>query len=77
MSTAHFQNWAGNIMDIGPIYPFVGSEFLWFLVVFVVWIVWHVVQSRMETRTYEEEIERYGSPATLRDVIKHEDPRHP
>ena len=26
MSTGNFDNWDGNIADIGPIYPFVGSE---------------------------------------------------
>ena len=44
MSTGNFENWAGNIADIGPIYPFVGAEWLFVLIGVVYWIVWHVRQ---------------------------------
>jgi hypothetical protein len=77
MTTGSFDNWAGNITDIGPIYPFVGWELaLWILAV-VLWIVWHVVQARRENRRYKEEIERFGKPDTLRKIINHEDPSNP
>lgn len=77
MSTGSFENWAGNISDIGPIYPFVGSEvFLWILGL-VLWILWHIIQTRMESRTYDEEVRKYGDAETLRRLIGEEDPRNP
>ncbi len=77
MSTGSFENWAGNISDIGPIYPFVGSEvFLWILGL-VLWILWHIIQTRMETNSYDEEVRKYGDPETLRRLVGEEDPRNP
>jgi hypothetical protein len=77
MKTGSFDNWAGSIPDIGPIYPFVGWEMALFIVGLVLWIGWHVVQARRETRRYKEEIERYGKPDTLRKIIGNEDPSNP
>ncbi|MDH3412302.1 MAG: hypothetical protein OEM98_07445 [Gammaproteobacteria bacterium] len=77
MSTGNFENWAGNISDIGPIYPFVGSEvFLWILGL-VLWIAWHVIETKRENRTYEEEVRKYGDPENLRRLISEEDPKNP
>ena len=60
MTTGSFESWAGNISDIGPIYPFVGSEALLFIIGLATWIVWHTWQSSHETRTYDEEKRRFG-----------------
>ena len=58
MTTASFESWAGNISEIGPIYPFVGSEVLLLIIGLVTWIGWHIWQSSHETRTYDEERHR-------------------
>ena len=42
MSTGNFENWAGTITDIGPMYPFVGTEMIWFIAGLVFWI-WGIV----------------------------------
>ncbi len=70
MTTGSFQNWAGNIADIGAIYPFVGSEVLMWIIAIVLWIAWHVVQAKRENDTYRDEIARFGKPETLRDIIE-------
>ena len=31
MTTGGFENWAGDITQIGALYPFPGTEFLWFV----------------------------------------------
>ena len=54
MSTANFANWDGNILDIGPIYPFVGWEGVMVVIAIVFWIGWHVVQIRMENKRLED-----------------------
>ncbi|MFQ5544363.1 MAG: hypothetical protein ACE5FE_00155 [Acidiferrobacterales bacterium] len=58
MTTANFESWAGNISEIGPIYPFVGSEVLLLIIGLATWIGWHIWQSIHETRTHEAEKRR-------------------
>jgi hypothetical protein len=63
MDTGRVESWAGQIIDIGPIYPFVGAEFLLFLVGMVFWIGWHVWQFRIESKQFDEDqarIQRAG-----------------
>ena len=61
MSTGNFENWAGNIADIGPIYPFVGSEWLLVLIGVVYWIVWHVRQIGSENQALADQEQRLRS----------------
>ena len=63
MNTGTVETWAGEIADIGLIYPFGGSEALLCVVGLVLWLVWFVVQGRMENREYREEIEKYAKSA--------------
>lgn len=77
MSTGAFENWAGNISEIGPIYPFVGTEALWFIVGLVLWIIWHVVQVKRENRIYEEEKKKFGDKETLEKIVSKEHPELP
>jgi hypothetical protein len=77
MTTGSFQNWAGSIADIGPIYPFVGFEAVMWIVAIVLWIAWHVVQTRRENEVFRDEIKRFGKPETLRKIVEKEDPSNP
>lgn len=77
MSTGSFENWAGTITDIGPIYPFVGSEGFWLVLGVIFWIWWHIVQTRRENRQYEEEVKRFGSPESLRKIVGGESAENP
>jgi len=77
MSTGNFENFAGTITEIGPLYPFVGTEMLWFILGLVFWIWWHVVQTKRETREYEEEIKRFGGAESLNKIIDKESPENP
>lgn len=70
MTTGSFRNWAGNIADIGAIYPFVGTETLMWIVAIVLWIAWHIVQAKRENAAYRDEIARYGKPEALRELIE-------
>ena len=70
-------SWTGNIADIGPIYPMVGTEGLLVIIGLATWIVWHIIQTKMENKTYEEEIKRFGSTESLKKMIGMEDPRNP
>jgi hypothetical protein len=41
MTTGNFTDWSGNMLDLGPLYPFVGWEGFMVLVLFIAWIGWH------------------------------------
>ncbi len=76
-STGSFENFAGTITDIGPLYPFVGSEMFMFILGVVFWIWWHVVQTKRENKLYEEEVKRYGSTDALTKIVNGETPENP
>ena len=77
MATGNVTSWAGNISEIGPLYPFVGLEGLMFVVGVALWILWHVKQIRAENATYEDEINRFGDQETLSKILDAEDPYAP
>ena len=70
-------SWTGNIADIGPIYPMVGSEGILVIIGLATWIAWHIIQTKMENKTYEDEIKRFGSSESLKKLVDREDPRNP
>ena len=62
MSTASFDNFAGSIADIGPLYPFVGSELILVIAAVIFWLWWHISEMRIEQREYEKELARAAAP---------------
>lgn len=73
MSTGLVEQWSGqNLSEIGAIYPFVGTEVLWFIVCVAIWLLWHAWQLRNEKRTYEHDLQRLKDPEVLKWAI-HED----
>ncbi len=66
---ATIQSFAGTITDIGPMYPFVGSEMLMVGVVGVFWVGWHIMQLRGESQEFKEDTERLRSKETLRKAL--------
>ncbi len=48
-----------NPDQVGAIYPFVGTEWLWFVIAVVLWVLWHVWQVRSENREYDEAVRLY------------------
>lgn len=55
MSTG-VESWSGNLLDIGTMYPFPGTEVFWVIVGVVFWLAWHVLQGRMEGRVYDDDL---------------------
>lgn len=70
-------SWSGTIADLGPVYPMVGTEGLLVFIGVAAWIVWHIVQTRIENKNYEDEIKRFGDAESLKTMIGREDPRNP
>ena len=69
MTTGNFENWAGKILDIGPIYPFVGWEFILFILALVFWLGWHAMQFRVESQEFHEGVEKVGNPDGMRKAL--------
>jgi len=74
MNTANFANWDGNILDIGPIYPFVGWEGTMVVVGFIFWIGWHILQIRAENRQLEDEAAQLRQAGNLQKAVEAEQP---
>jgi hypothetical protein len=58
MATTMVDSWAVDLATIGPIYPWVGSEVVLWVLGMAFWIGWHIWQGRFENRTYEKELLR-------------------
>jgi hypothetical protein len=69
MSTG-VETWNQNLLDIGPMYPFPGFEGLLAFLGIASWILWHVIQMRMEMRVHEEEEQEFSDPEVLLGAIK-------
>lgn len=59
-TTGSFENWAGTIADIGPIYPFVGTETILVIIGVVYWVVWHVWQLKDENKQLRDEDDKFS-----------------
>ncbi len=69
MSTGNFENWDGNILDLGPIYPFVGWEGLMVVLCVIFWVGWHVWQIKMENKQLEEETRQLREGGKLQQAV--------
>lgn len=55
MSTIGYTNWAVDLKDVGPVYPFQGWEWAMFIAALAFWILWHIIQIVQENREYAED----------------------
>ena len=70
MNTGLVESWNGNPLDMGPLYPFVGTEIPLFLVCFAFWIVYTVWQMKSERRAYRMEVQELSKEKTLDRTIE-------
>lgn len=55
MNTGAVENWNGSMLDLGPLYPFVGWEVAMVVVLVIALVAWYVAQIRMESRHYDSQ----------------------
>jgi hypothetical protein len=72
MTTGNFADWNGNILDIGPIYPFVGWEVPMVIVGLIFWIGWQYLQIQMENGQLAEEKNNLRQGDNLRKAVEAE-----
>jgi hypothetical protein len=69
MATTEVTSWAVDLSTLGPIYPFVGSEMLWFLLGLAFWIGFHIWQMRAENRTFVEDMSKLRTSADIEAAL--------
>lgn len=73
ISTTAVTSWSGaDLATLGPIYPFVGTEYVLWIVGLVFWIGFHVLQAGIEKRELDADARATKDPARLRRVFAHE-----
>ncbi len=73
MSTTQVETWAGaDLSQIGPIYPMVGTEMMLFLAGLVFWIMFHILQGRIEKKEFEQDEALARTPERLQRVFEEE-----
>lgn len=72
MSTTGISSWAVDLGEVGAIYPFQGTEFLWFIAGVAFWIIWHIVQLRQEDQTYEDDLRHLKDPEKLERAMRNQ-----
>jgi hypothetical protein len=72
MNTGNIANWDGNMMDIGPLYPFVGWEVPMVIIAVVFWLGWHYLQIQMENRMLESEAQKLRQGDNLQKALASE-----
>ncbi len=68
MSTG-IETWNMNLLEIGPMYPFPGFEMLIAVLGIASWIIWHLIQIRMENQILDEDEELFSSPEKLKQAM--------
>jgi hypothetical protein len=70
MSTTEVTSLAVDLSTVGPIYPFVGTEFWWVAAGVVFWIAFHVWQIGFENRTYEQDAAKLATPDEIQRAMR-------
>lgn len=51
-------SWAVDLANVGPVYPFQGTEVVMVIVAVALWIGWHIWQIRTENLEFEEDLKQ-------------------
>lgn len=70
MATTEVTSWAVDLATVGPIYPFVGTEMLWFVLGLVFWIGFHVWQFGFERKGYDNDMAKLSKPEDVDRIMK-------
>lgn len=73
MSTTIVETWSGaDLSALGPIYPFVGTEMILFIIGLIFWLAFHFIQAGIEKRELEADEEAARHPDRVKRVFAEE-----
>jgi hypothetical protein len=73
MSTTIVESWSGaDLTQLGPIYPFVGTEVVLVLLGLAFWLGFHILQAGIEKREMEQDDRAARQPERLRRILDQE-----
>jgi hypothetical protein len=73
MSTTIIESWSGaDLTQLGPIYPFVGTEVALVLLGLAFWLGFHILQAGIEKREMEQDDRAARQPERLRRILDQE-----
>lgn len=61
--------WAVDLANVGPIYPWQGTELIMVIAGVAAWILWHIVQLREEKEEFQKDIAEYGSKEAIKKAL--------
>ena len=70
MSTTIVTNWATNIAELGPIYPFVGYEIFLVGLGIAFWIGFHCIQMKRETKRWREMDKILRQSSKIQEILR-------
>ena len=62
-------------LSIGPMYPFVGSEWLLVLILLVCWLAWQIYFTKAESREFDEASRLYREKGLMQASSEAEEER--
>jgi hypothetical protein len=72
MSTGNFESWDGNVLDLGPLYPFVGFEGFMVIILVAAWVAWHIAQMVGENRELQHRVQQLSKSGELQKALESE-----
>lgn len=69
MTTTGIESWAVDLAEVGAIYPFQGTEWLWVIIGLATWIGWHVWCINWEKSYHEEKIRDFGEKSKIEEAL--------
>lgn len=63
------ESWAVDLANVGPVYPWQGTEGIMVLVGVVLWLLWHVWQLKAEVQEFKDDVAKYGNPEQIRYAL--------
>ena len=61
VNTGLIESWSSNPTEIGPMYPFVGFEVVWFVISLILWVAYTLWQMKFERDTYAAEVDELAN----------------
>jgi len=71
MSTG-IETWNVDLLTIGPMYPFPGTEVLWVVIGLATWVIWHIWQFRLENSNFEDDLKTLKQGDNMTKALKGE-----